>query len=56
MSFALLAALIAGTLCLGMLSALMPLGQRREDVELGALDEDNFFDVGGPVIDLEPIG
>ncbi len=55
MTFALLAALTAGTLCLGMLSVLMPLKQPREDVELGTLDEDDFLGFGGSIIDLEPI-
>jgi hypothetical protein len=41
-------------LSLGMLSAVLPLGRRREDVELAPLFEVEFFDVGGPVIDLEP--
>jgi hypothetical protein len=54
MSLALLVAMLAGALSLGMLSAVLPLGRRREDVELAPLFEVEFFDVGGPVIDLEP--
>lgn len=47
-------ALIAGALCLGMMSALVPLS-RRSDEDDGALwYEDEFFDLNGPVIDMEP--
>lgn len=55
MSIAILVALVAGALCLGVLSSLMPF-QRREEEELedGPVFEDEFFDIGGPVIDLEP--
>ncbi|GJE49288.1 hypothetical protein GOFOIKOB_2324 [Methylobacterium tardum] len=55
MSIAILIAFIAGALCLGVLSSIVPLRRREED-ELGeSLSfEDEFFDVGGPVIDLEP--
>ena len=48
------ALMLAGALSLGMLSAALPLGRQREDVELAPLFEVEFFDVGGPVIDLEP--
>lgn len=54
MSLAILMALIAGALCLGMLSALIPLGSGRDEDD-GALGyEDEFLDVGGPVIEMEP--
>jgi hypothetical protein len=55
MSIAILVALISGALCLGVLSSILPIG-RRDDVELkdGLPFEDEFFDVGGPVIDMEP--
>ena len=55
MSIAILIAFVAGALCLGVLSSIVPF-RRREDDELeeGLLFEDEFFDVGGPVIDLEP--
>ncbi|MHB2207848.1 hypothetical protein [Methylobacterium sp. CM6257] len=55
MSIAILVALVAGALCLGVLSSLVPLGRRQaEEVEDGLPFEDEFFDMGGPVIDLEP--
>jgi hypothetical protein len=55
MSIAVLVAFFAGALCLGVLSSLMPF-RRREEEELGESlpFEDEFFDIGGPVIDLEP--
>ncbi len=53
MTLALLAALIAGAICLGMISALVPLQRPQEEVELADLNEDEFFDIGGPVIDLQ---
>jgi hypothetical protein len=53
MTFAILAVLITGAVCLGMLSALMPLRQPCEEVELADLSQDEFFDIGGPIIDLE---
>lgn len=37
-----------------MLSALVPLQRPREEIELANLDEDEFFDIGGPIIDLQP--
>ncbi|WP_173009150.1 hypothetical protein [Methylobacterium sp. P1-11] len=55
MTLALLAALLAGALCLGMLSTFLPLRPRREDIELAPVLDDEFFDVSGPIIDLEPI-
>ncbi|MGU3464920.1 hypothetical protein ACLBXO_08685 [Methylobacterium sp. C33D] len=55
MTFAFLVALIAGALCLGVLSALLPFRQRREEIELAPMFDDEWFDVGGPIIDLEPI-
>lgn len=54
MSLAILMALLAGALCLGMLSALMPLGSGRDEDDGSFGYEDEFFDVGGPVIDMEP--
>ncbi|MGH1590325.1 hypothetical protein ACRBEV_20795 [Methylobacterium phyllosphaerae] len=55
MSIAILVACVAGALCLGMLSALLPLGRRDADEPDPALPfEGDYFDVGGPVIDLEP--
>ncbi|MGH1573623.1 hypothetical protein ACRAWG_26920 [Methylobacterium sp. P31] len=54
MSIAILVALVAGALCLGVLSSLVPFGRRQEEVEDSLPFEDEFFDVGGPVIDLEP--
>ncbi|KAA0123357.1 hypothetical protein SAMN02799622_02698 [Methylobacterium sp. UNC378MF] len=55
MSIAILVAFVAGALCLGILSALMPFGRREtEELEEVLPYEDDFFDVGGPVIDLEP--
>lgn len=53
MTLALLVALIAGALCLGMMSALLPLQRPREEIELAEFNEDEFFDIGGPVIDLQ---
>ncbi|WP_457105191.1 hypothetical protein [Methylobacterium sp. P5_C11] len=53
MTLALLAALVAGAMCLGMISVLVPLQRRQEEVELANLDEDDFFDIGGPIIDLQ---
>ncbi|MCJ2125241.1 hypothetical protein [Methylobacterium sp. J-077] len=53
MSVAILVALIAGALCLGMLSSLLPFGRRDEDEELPG--ECDYFDAGGPIIDLEPL-
>lgn len=57
MSVAILTALIAGALCLGMFSVVIPLGPRRDlddgdDEAFGY--EDEFYDVNGPVIDMEP--
>ncbi|MGT2479395.1 hypothetical protein ACU4GR_12125 [Methylobacterium oryzae CBMB20] len=55
MSIAILVAFVAGALCLGVLSSLMPFRRREEEeLEDGPVFEDEFFDVGGPVIDLEP--
>jgi hypothetical protein len=55
MSLALLAALVAGAMCLGILSSLVPLARREADgADELPLYEDDFFDVGGPIIDLEP--
>jgi hypothetical protein len=55
MSIAILIAFIAGALCLGVLSSIVPLRRRGEDeLEESLSFEDEFFDVGGPVIDLEP--
>ncbi|MEE7448686.1 hypothetical protein MRF4_13205 [Methylobacterium radiotolerans] len=55
MSIAILIAFVAGALCLGILSALIPFGRRDgEELEEALPYEDEFFDVGGPVIDLEP--
>ncbi|SEO74437.1 hypothetical protein SAMN02799625_03787 [Methylobacterium sp. UNC300MFChir4.1] len=54
-SAAILMALVAGALSLGMMSVLVPLGPKPEadrDATFGF--EDEFFDVGGPVIDMEP--
>jgi len=55
MSIAIFVALVAGALCLGGASSLLPF-RRRDDAEPdhGLAYEDDFFDVGGPVIDLEP--
>jgi hypothetical protein len=55
MSLAIVVASIAGAVGLGMLSALVSPGRRRDDVELGVADEVGIFDVGGPLIDLEEI-
>ncbi|CAA2158958.1 hypothetical protein [Methylobacterium brachiatum] len=55
MSVAILVALIAGALCLGMLSSLLPFGRRDEEEELTLPGEGEFFDVDGPIIDLEPL-
>lgn len=55
MSIAILMALVAGALCLGMLSAFVqvrPKADEGEDAPFGF--EDEFFDLGGPVIDMEP--
>lgn len=56
MSLAILIALVAGALCLGMLSAVVPLDPK-PDLDTGEAAafgfEDEFFDLGGPVIDLE---
>ncbi|MBE7199819.1 MAG: hypothetical protein INR70_18725 [Parafilimonas terrae] len=55
MSLAIFVALIAGALCLGALSSLLPFGRREdEDLEQALPREDEFFDMGGPVIDMEP--
>ncbi|MGU3388937.1 hypothetical protein ACLBYG_30890 [Methylobacterium sp. D53M] len=55
MSIAILMALVAGALCLGMMSVLVPLGPKPEADEDATFGfEDEFFDLGGPVIDLEP--
>ncbi|WCS26636.1 hypothetical protein LOK46_07335 [Methylobacterium sp. NMS14P] len=55
MSIAILIAFVAGALCLGILSALIPFGRREaESLDEALPYEDEFFDVGGPVIDLEP--
>lgn len=49
-------ALISGALCLGMFSIVVPLGPRPdpndEDDAFGY--EDEFYDLNGPVIDMEP--
>ena len=55
MSIAIFVALVAGALCLGGLSSLLPFRRREDDDRNHDLAfEDEFFDVGGPVIDLEP--
>jgi hypothetical protein len=57
MSVALLMALIAGALCLGVISVLVPLGPKpNEDYAEEAVFgfEEEFLDIGGLVIDLEP--
>jgi hypothetical protein len=55
MSLAILAALVAGAMCLGILSSLVPLARRDADgADELPLYEDDFFDVGGPIIDLDP--
>ena len=55
MSIAIFVALVAGALCLGGLSSLLPFRrQEDEDLKRDFAYEDEFFDVGGPVIDLEP--
>ncbi|KIU36317.1 hypothetical protein SR39_07510 [Methylobacterium radiotolerans] len=55
MSIAILIAFVAGALCLGILSALIPFGRREAGEPDEALPyEDEFLDLGGPVIDLEP--
>ncbi|GAN52270.1 hypothetical protein ABID82_004804 [Methylobacterium sp. PvP062] len=55
MSIAILIAFVAGALCLGILSALIPFGRREAEEPDEALPyEDEFLDLGGPVIDLEP--
>ncbi|MCJ2124171.1 hypothetical protein [Methylobacterium sp. J-077] len=58
MSVAILTALIASALCLGMFSVVIPLGPRRDqddgdDEAFGY--EDEFYDLNGPVIDMEPV-
>ncbi|MDE3749945.1 hypothetical protein [Methylobacterium radiotolerans] len=53
MTLALFAALIAGAVCLGIISALVPLQRPRQEIELADLNEDEFFDIGGPIIDLQ---
>ncbi|KTS10788.1 hypothetical protein SB2_12020 [Methylobacterium radiotolerans] len=59
MSLAILMALVAGALCLGMLSVLVPLSPK-PDLDTGEADaatfgfEEEFFNVGGAVINLEP--
>lgn len=53
MTLALFAALIAGAVCLGMISALVPLQRPRQETEFADLNEDEFFDIGGPIIDLQ---
>ncbi|MEE7448493.1 hypothetical protein MRF4_12010 [Methylobacterium radiotolerans] len=53
MTLALLTVLIAGAVCLGMISALVPLRQPRVEIELADLNEDEFFEIGGPIIDLQ---
>ncbi|MEE7461794.1 hypothetical protein MFUR16E_10975 [Methylobacterium fujisawaense] len=55
MSIAILIAFVAGALCLGILSVVIPFGRREaEELDEALPYEDEFFDVGGPVIDLEP--
>ena len=54
MSVAIIAALIAGALCLGMLSMLVPLRRRSEVDDETFGFEDEFLDLNGPVIDMEP--
>lgn len=55
MSIAILIAFIAGALCLGVLSSVLPFRQKEEhELEESLSFEDEFFDIGGPVIDLEP--
>lgn len=56
MSIAILMALLSGALCLGMVSVLVPLGPRPDpDEENNAFGyEDEFYDLNGPVIDMEP--
>lgn len=56
MTIAILVALVAGALTLGVLSSVAPF-RRREEIELdeGCLSDDELFDLGGPVIDLEPL-
>ena len=54
MTVAILVALLAGALSLGVLSSVS--FRRREEIELddGCLSDAELFDLGGPVIDLEP--
>ncbi len=54
MTVAILVALLAGALSLGVLSA-VSFG-RREEIDLGDGDpsDEEIFDLGSPVIDLEP--
>jgi hypothetical protein len=53
MTVAILVALLAGALSLGVLSAVS--FRRRDEIELddGCLSDEELFDLGGPVIDLE---
>ena len=56
MSVAILVALIAGALCLGMVSSLLPMGRRDEDdADTLFPCEGEVFEIGGPIIDLEPL-
>ncbi|MBE7244336.1 MAG: hypothetical protein INR63_05250 [Actinomycetospora chiangmaiensis] len=53
MSIAILFGLFVGAICLGGLSSLLPFGRRGDDdMDQTLAYEDEFFDVGGPVIDL----
>lgn len=54
MTVAILVALLAGALSLGVLSAVS--FRRREEIELadGCPSDEEIFDLSGPVIDLEP--
>ena len=55
MSIAVLIAFVAGALCLGVLSSILPFRRKEErELEENLSFEDEFFDIGGPVIDLEP--
>jgi hypothetical protein len=57
MSVAILMTLVAGALCLGMISVLVLLGPKPDEgngEEAAFGFEEEFFDFGGPVIDLEP--
>ncbi|WP_244527030.1 hypothetical protein [Methylobacterium sp. 275MFSha3.1] len=53
MALALLAALIAGTMCLGMVCILVPLQRPQQEIDLEPLNEDKFFDIGSSIIDLQ---